>query len=702
MKAVKGIVSALAAGLLAMGLSLGGVFCIATAYSLQVDERSLVWGCLWLACMGTAVYLRPRVRWLCFLVLWLAGLAWVKQFYRPNLWYSFRYVVQTIAEKCATGYAWFPVPDWRPTHWMFPDDAGPVLVLWAAVLVQAAVVSVRRRRGLPAVVVGGLSLGVCLILVDTLPALWALFLLLGSLCLLLLTRRAARQGTFAAGGLTLALAVPVAALLLGLAVLFPRESYERTDWVQKIQLHLTAFADRMLWGEGVAVTSEEQRDVVALSAQGERRQNHTPVMDVTATASGLLYLRGQAYTTYTGTRWETPEEEALPQGNAAMATGAALAGQFPSCSVEIHTRRVHEVMYTPYYTSAVLSSQLRGDICVLSGGRTDYSLRYVPENFLTRLNKTGYTTVDTAYVRYVKENYLQLPENTRQALCALLDEAGVGSDPQAIGEYVQNSAAYSLRTGAMPVGEEDFVLWFLQESDTGYCVHFASTAVAMLRARGIPARYVTGYVANCRAGETVLVTSDTAHAWAEYSVEGFGWVPLEATPGDFLTIEEEDDPTATPTATPTPTPSAAPVSSREEETPRETATPTPAEETTRPGGRELNLYWLWLPGGMLGVWFVFFLYRRLGLWRLRRRFGTGPVNRRALHLWENIDRLSAWVGETPPREMEELALKARFSQHRLEQQELAALARHRTEVAGRVRRLPWYKRFVVRWVLVLC
>ena len=162
------------------------------------------------------------------------------------------------------------------------------------------------------------------------------------------------------------------------------------------------------------------------------------------------------------------------------------------------------------------------------------------------------------------------------------------------------------------------------------------------------------------------------------------------------------NPTATPTATPTPTPSAAPVSSREEETPRETATPTPAEETTRPGGRELNLYWLWLPGGMLGVWFVFFLYRRLGLWRLRRRFGTGPVNRRALHLWENIDRLSAWVGETPPREMEELALKARFSQHRLEQQELAALARHRTEVAGRVRRLPWYKRFVVRWVLVLC
>ena len=48
----------------------------------------------------------------------------------------------------------------------------------------------------------------------------------------------------------------------------------------------------------------------------------------------------------------------------------------------------------------------------------------------------------------------------------------------------------------MDLDSEDFAIWFLTEADTGYCIHFATAAVVLLRAAGIPARYVDGYVVN--------------------------------------------------------------------------------------------------------------------------------------------------------------------------------------------------------------
>ena len=78
--------------------------------------------------------------------------------------------------------------------------------------------------------------------------------------------------------------------------------------------------------------------------------------------------------------------------------------------------------------------------------------------------------------------------------------------------------------------DEDFVLHFLTQSRQGYCVHFASAAAVMLRALDIPARYVSGYVAVVQGGRADVPDS-AAHAWVEYYLDGFGWLPLEATPG---------------------------------------------------------------------------------------------------------------------------------------------------------------------------
>ena len=62
-----------------------------------------------------------------------------------------------------------------------------------------------------------------------------------------------------------------------------------------------------------------------------------------------------------------------------------------------------------------------------------------------------------------------------------------------VADVVRESGTYSTNPGQQPVNR-DFVEYFLTESNKGYCVHFASATVAMLRALGVPARYAEGYV----------------------------------------------------------------------------------------------------------------------------------------------------------------------------------------------------------------
>lgn len=111
-------------------------------------------------------------------------------------------------------------------------------------------------------------------------------------------------------------------------------------------------------------------------------------------------------------------------------------------------------------------------------------------------------------------------------------ELTVSEKIEMVKNYISSSKTYSLKTPKMPSGK-DFATWFLNESNTGYCVHFATAGTLMLRALGIPARYVTGYYATAYANQTVTVTTDNAHAWVEYYSDTAGWIPLECTPSSF-------------------------------------------------------------------------------------------------------------------------------------------------------------------------
>ena len=74
---------------------------------------------------------------------------------------------------------------------------------------------------------------------------------------------------------------------------------------------------------------------------------------------------------------------------------------------------------------------------------------------------------------------------------------------------------------------DDF--WF--DRRAGFCEHFASAFVVIMRALGVPARVVTGY----QGADQVIVDGyyvvrqSNAHAWAEYWQAGDGWVRADPT-----------------------------------------------------------------------------------------------------------------------------------------------------------------------------
>jgi transglutaminase-like putative cysteine protease len=91
-----------------------------------------------------------------------------------------------------------------------------------------------------------------------------------------------------------------------------------------------------------------------------------------------------------------------------------------------------------------------------------------------------------------------------------------------------NGFVYSLTP---PLLDYNSVDDFLFNTHSGFCGHYASAFVSLMRAAGVPARVVTGYLGgewNPVGGYFVIRQSD-AHSWAEVWLEGHGWVRVDPT-----------------------------------------------------------------------------------------------------------------------------------------------------------------------------
>ncbi|WP_157756207.1 transglutaminase-like domain-containing protein [Paenibacillus crassostreae] len=148
----------------------------------------------------------------------------------------------------------------------------------------------------------------------------------------------------------------------------------------------------------------------------------------------------------------------------------------------------------------------------------------------------------------VTERYLQLPEELPLRVKVLGNEITTHMTNRydavvAIETFLKNQYTYSLKT-SVPPSNEDFVDHFLFQSKIGYCNHFATSMVILLRSQDIPARFVKGYspgMLETGSQDTYVIKSLNAHSWVEVYFPQIGWIPFDPTPG-FSTIHEKSEP----------------------------------------------------------------------------------------------------------------------------------------------------------------
>ena len=689
------IVTFLMSVVLAFLLPLSAVKCMVTGFHLQLDHPNQVM----LVCLAVSLTVSLLLMWkwggwvTAGLLIVLAGYFW----YRGVPEEPFLSLITGISRTYHSAYNWGYL--YLATPGMAAD--WPMAALGGVLALSAARTFTRGKDTWLTVTLCALPLASCLVVTDTVPDSRWLFALMAGLILLLLTASVRGENAHQGNRLTALALLPVV-IALGLLFQFtPKESYvnHSAEMQRKLLSYVQNLPQKVATSNpiGTTVTSGGEPDNVDLKSLGPRAQHTNVVMEVTADTGGILYLRGQDYDLYDGTGWTASahrSESFLCDGNSAG-------------DVTIRTRGRQEILYLPYYPR---------DGVTLTGGALDNTDRAREYSF-TRILPPEDALRDPQYVEVQavpaleaaafgstaeRLRYLTLPGQTKldaQTLLKSILPEGASRREQAetIAQYVRNSAEYDLNTPKMDADSEDFAFWFLEESDTGYCVHFATAAVVLLRGAEIPARYVTGYMVNVPDGRTVKVTGADAHAWAEYYDAQLGtWVILEATPAQNLPAATIPETVETQAAESVPVETSAPMAT-------EGPTEAPIPETTLPQvtpvtpARHFPVGWLLLIAAVAAV-----LAQRSARLALRRhRFQVEGANAQALARWQEVQRLARLLGETPPEELLELALKAKFSQHTLSPEELEQFNGWLARCHKRLKQRPWYWQILYRclWVV---
>ena len=130
------------------------------------------------------------------------------------------------------------------------------------------------------------------------------------------------------------------------------------------------------------------------------------------------------------------------------------------------------------------------------------------------------------------ETTLPADRNPRARQLALEIRARTGSDAEfaraVLAWFRDNDLEYTLEPGVTSLDSVDTTLF---DSKRGFCGHFASSYAMMMRAAGVPARVVTGYLGGewNPIGGYVIVRQSDAHAWTEVWLDGGGWTRIDPT-----------------------------------------------------------------------------------------------------------------------------------------------------------------------------
>lgn len=450
-------------------------------------------------------------------------------------------------------------------------------------------------------------------------------------------------------------------------------------------------------------------EYVTVADAGRRIETGQCVLEVSADQAGTFYLRGYSMQMFDGRAWndnsDMLESEYLLRPADIINQYSLLYPDNAPAETKMAITKTgdsSDIAYLPYYSFYYTNEE-----------PNEVTFFYTESSILGLAAALSPDSFDlSGYNAQARDSYTQVDASTAEGLRRLAAQAGIDSDADRamvadqVAQYISSSARYTLSPSAIPE-DEDFALYFLQTARQGYCIHFATVAALMLRALDIPARFTVGFtvtVTDEQIGETVAVTDHRAHAWVEVYYDDIGWAPLEVTPSTVYSgiperiphtsLISTDVPEATlePTeAVPTPQlPADSPVV-----TPGDTFNQTPPSDTPGTGFEPRDDI---AETGGAGYWAILlvvlciaaaaaslYLRRRVARAHRAKEFGQDDANAAVICAWQYISRLHG--RKRPPEEIEELALKARFSQHALSEDERAAVIKYASMLSEETDRL---------------
>ncbi|OAM52658.1 transglutaminase [Methylovorus sp. MM2] len=237
-------------------------------------------------------------------------------------------------------------------------------------------------------------------------------------------------------------------------------------------------------------------------------------------AQKQLYWRGPVLSYYDGRTWRINRQTYIPET-------LETTGNPTNYTVTLEPHNRNWILMLDLPSSTPPDTQLSSDRQVLSKDPIRTRIRYSGSSY------TSYKLADQLEDRQ-RKLLLQLPPKqnpkSRELAASWLESQ---DSPEKI---VQNALSMFrnqpfIYTLSPPILGDNPVDDFIFNTKRGFCEHYASSFVFLMRAAGVPARVVTGY----QGGELnpvnnyLIVRQSDAHAWAEVWLKDRGWVRVDPT-----------------------------------------------------------------------------------------------------------------------------------------------------------------------------
>ena len=229
-----------------------------------------------------------------------------------------------------------------------------------------------------------------------------------------------------------------------------------------------------------------------------------------------LYWRGTVFNRVEGNRWVRVE----PPSERIVYTGRRIA---QTLYPEPGASRVLPALYAPADLTFPRSRRSADGVYEFQG-RSGKRFSYRAESVSTA------TLPVAGEIR--RPFYLALPASQPPRIRQLAaDIRRQGSSDAGRLEQLElyfRNGGFSYSTTALPTGERALEQ-FLFEKKQGHCEFFAASFALILRAAGVPARLVGGYLGGeyNDLGGYYLISEDMAHVWVEAFISGTGWVRVD-------------------------------------------------------------------------------------------------------------------------------------------------------------------------------